>query len=60
MVRAVTGEQFSFEVLLSDPNTIAELQATARLYDQLGLPEYEAMEAFVQYDPVAQQMCLDV
>lgn len=25
-------------------------RATAKLYDQLGLPEYEAMEAFVRYD----------
>ena len=29
------------------------MQATAKLYDQLGLPEYEALEAFVQYDPAA-------
>ena len=27
------------------------LQATAKLYDQLGLTEYEAVEAFVRYDP---------
>jgi tRNA(Leu) C34 or U34 (ribose-2'-O)-methylase TrmL len=26
-------------------------QATADLYNQLGLPEYEAMEAFVEYNP---------
>ena len=25
-------------------------QATAQLYNALGLPEYEAMEAFVEYD----------
>jgi len=25
-------------------------QGTARLYSALGLPEYEAMEAFVEYD----------
>ena len=27
------------------------MQATAGLYNKLGLPEYEAMEAFVRYDP---------
>ena len=27
------------------------MQATAELYNKLGLPEYEAMEAFVRYDP---------
>ena len=27
------------------------VQATADLYNRLGLPEYEAMEAFVRYDP---------
>jgi hypothetical protein len=27
------------------------LQATAELYNKLGLPEYEAMEAFVRFDP---------
>jgi hypothetical protein len=25
-------------------------QGTARLYSALGLPEYEALEAFVEYD----------
>jgi len=32
------------------------MQATARVYNDLGLPEYEAMEAFVQY----QGYCNDV
>jgi hypothetical protein len=27
------------------------VQATADLYNKLGLPEHEAMEAFVRYDP---------
>ena len=27
------------------------MQATARLYDELGLTEYEAIEAFVRYNP---------
>lgn len=27
------------------------VQATAALYNQLGLPEYEAIEAFVKYNP---------
>ncbi len=29
------------------------MQATAELYNKLGLPEYEAMEAFVRYCPYA-------
>jgi glucosamine-6-phosphate deaminase len=28
----------------------ARNRATAKLYDQLGLPEYEAVEAFVSFD----------
>ena len=30
---------------------VIALQGTAELYNKLGLQEYEAMEAFVRYDP---------
>lgn len=41
-----------FESLMSDGANLGFwLQATAKLYDQLGLTEYEAVEAFVRYDP---------
>ncbi len=44
-LRACSDTSADFTLLLP------RVQATADLYNKLGLPEHEAMEAFVRYDP---------